>query len=191
MHTLIPTDNREEVRRRSMEALTPEIVEYIDACAKDEHATSHLISVLHKVQGHFGYLGREQMDAVAQLLQVPAAKVTGVATFYHFFRLEPRGRFVINVCLGTACYVKGAERVADKLCGELGIQFGETTKDGLFSLEGTRCLGTCGLAPVVMVEDKVYGDMTPDQIPALIEKYVFTAQREDKAETEPPSLLKS
>lgn len=179
MHTSA-TDNREEVRRRSVEALTPEIVAFIERCAGDTHATSHLISILHKVQSHFGYLGREQMDAVAQLLQVPAAKVTGVATFYHYFRLEPRGRFVINVCLGTACYVKGVERVADKLCEELGIQFGETTKDGLFSLEGTRCLGACGLAPVVMIEDKVYGDMTPDQIPALIEKHVFTAQREER-----------
>lgn len=181
MHTPTATDNREEVRRRSMEVLTPEIVAYIESCAQDEHATSHLISVLHKVQHHFGYLGREQMDAVAQLLQVPTAKVTGVATFYHFFRLEPRGRFVINVCLGTACYVKGVERVADKLREELGIQFGETTNDGLFSLEGTRCLGACGLAPVVMIEDKVFGDMTPDQVPALIEKHVFMAQREEKA----------
>lgn len=174
------TDNREEVRRRSIEALTPEIVAYIETCAQDAHASSHLISVLHKVQAHFGYLGREQMDAVAQLLQVPASKVTGVATFYHFFRLEPRGRFVINVCLGTACYVKGAERVADRLCEELGIHFGETTRDGLFSLEGTRCLGTCGLAPVIMIEDRIFGDMTPDQVPALLEKHVLQAQREDR-----------
>ncbi len=174
------TDNREEVRAASRAALTPEIVEYIEACAKDAQPHSHLISVLHKVQSHFGYLGREQMDAVAQLLQVPTSKVTGVATFYHFFRLEPRGRFVINVCLGTACYVKGAERVADKLKDELGIQFGETTSDGMFSLEGTRCLGACGLAPVVMIEDKVFGDMTPDQVPALIEKHRRTAQQESQ-----------
>ena len=159
------------MRRASAEALTPEIVAYIEKCAHDENAHSHLIGVLHKVQGHFGYLGREQLDAVAQLLQVPTAKVTGVATFYHFFRLEPRGRFVINVCLGTACYVKGAERIADRLKDELGIQFGETTTDGMFSLEATRCLGTCGLAPVVMIEDKVFGDMTPDQVPALLEKH--------------------
>lgn len=174
------TDNREAVRQSSIAALTPQIAEYIESCLADERPESHLISVLHKVQSHFGYLGREQLDAVAQLLQVPAAKVTGVATFYHFFRLHPRGKYVINVCLGTACYVKGAERVADKLKEELGIQFGETTKDGLFSLEGTRCLGACGLAPVIMVEDKVYGDMTADQAPALIEKYVMKAQREEK-----------
>ncbi|MBN1686483.1 MAG: NADH-quinone oxidoreductase subunit NuoE [Spirochaetales bacterium] len=181
MNNVTQTDNREEVRSRSMEALTPEIVAHIERCAADEHSESHLIGVLHKVQSHFGYLGREQMDAVAQLLRVPTAKVTGVATFYHFFRLEPRGRFVINVCLGTACYVKGAERIADRLREELGIQFGETTKDGMFSLEATRCLGTCGLAPVVMVEDKVFGDMTPDQVPALLEKHVKIWEEEKKA----------
>jgi len=179
MNTTIQTDNREEVRRKSMEALTPEIVQYIEQCARDEKSQSHLIGVLHRVQGHFGYLGREQLDAVAQLLQVPAAKVTGVATFYHFFRLEPRGRFVINVCLGTACYVKGAERVADRLKEELGVQFGETTSDGLFSLEGTRCLGACGLAPVVMIGDKVFGDMTPDQVPALLEKHAKMRDAEE------------
>ena len=179
-NTTIVTDNREEVRRISAEALTPEIVAFIESCTRGDHATSNLIGVLHRVQHHFGYLGREQLDAVAQLLQVPAAKVTGVATFYHFFRLEPRGRFIINVCLGTACYVKGAERVADRLADELGIAFGETTKDGLFSLESTRCVGTCGLAPVVVIGDKVYGNVTPDQVPGLIEKYVLLAQREDK-----------
>ncbi len=166
------TDNRDAVRRKSIEALTPEIVAYIDECARDEHPHSRLIGALHKVQAHFGYLGAEQLDAVAQLLQVPAAKVTGVATFYHFFRLEPRGKFVISVCLGTACYVKGAERVAERLQEELGIQYGETTSDGMFSLEGTRCLGACGLAPVVMVEDQIFGDMTADQVPALLEKYM-------------------
>ncbi len=177
MNTMITTDNREEVRRSSAEALTPEIVAYIETCNKGDHAAGNLISVLHRVQSHFGYLGREQLDAVAQLLQVPAAKVTGVATFYHFFRLEARGRYIISVCLGTACYVKGAERVADRLCDELGIGFGETTKDGLFSLESTRCVGTCGLAPVIVIGDKVYGNMTPDQVPGLIEKYVLMAQR--------------
>ncbi len=168
-------DNREEVRTKAVAALTPEIVAFIEECAADAHPSSHLIRVLHKVQGQYGYLSREQMDAVAQLLQVPASKVTGVATFYHFFRLEPRGKFIISVCLGTACYVKGAERVADKLQEELGIAFGETTSDGLFSLDATRCVGTCGLAPVVMIEDKVFGDMTADQIPALLEKYTKKA----------------
>ncbi len=175
------TDNREDVRNTAKAALTPEIVAFIEECMGDEHVHSQLIRVLHKVQGHYGYLGREQMDAVAQLLQVPSSRVTGVATFYHFFRLEPRGKYMLSVCLGTACYVKGAERIADKLQEELGIHFGETTKDKLFSLEATRCLGTCGLAPVVMIEDKVYGGMEPDQVPALLGKYTKMAQEEKKA----------
>jgi NADH:ubiquinone oxidoreductase subunit E len=175
------TDNREEVRAAAKAALTPEIVAFIEECVNDEHVQSHLIRVLHKVQSHYGYLNAAQMDAVAQLLQVPTSRVTGVATFYHFFRLEPRGKFMLSVCLGTACYVKGAERIADKLQEELGIHFGETTKDKLFSLEATRCLGTCGLAPVVMIEDKVYGGLEPDQIPGLVGKYTKMAQEEKKA----------
>ena len=174
------TDNREEVRVAAEAALTPEIVAFIEECTKGDHVQSQLIRVLHKVQGHFGYLGPAQMDAVAQLLQVPTSRVTGVATFYHFFRLEPRGRYMLSVCLGTACYVKGAERIADRLQEELGIRIGETTKDKLFSLEATRCLGTCGLAPVIMIEDKVYGGMEPDQVPALIGKYTKMAQDEKK-----------
>ena len=115
---------------------------------------SQLIAVLHKVQAEFGYLAEAHLDAVAQLLQVPAAKVAGVASFYHYFRLSPRGKFIINVCLGTACYVKGADRVAQKLMDELGIAFGETSTDGIFTLEAARCLGTCGLAPVLMSATK-------------------------------------
>lgn len=165
------TDNWSEVRDESEQVLPPEIVEAIEQVRGGEHSDSQLISILHKVQGHFGHLGREQLDAVAQLMQIPAAKVTGVATFYHFFRLTPRGQFMINLCMGTACYVQGADRVAEKLQDELGIEFGETTSDGLFSLEQSRCLGTCGLAPVMTVNDDVYGNVTPDKIPALLEKY--------------------
>jgi len=138
---------------------------------KEDNPESKLIKILQLVQEHYGFLGKTQMDAVAQLLQVPMAKVSGVATFYHFFRLVPRGKYLIRVCLGTACYVKGAERVVDKLREELGIQFGETTKDGLFSLEGTRCLGCCGLAPVVEINEEIFGQVTPDKIPAILERY--------------------
>jgi NADH:ubiquinone oxidoreductase subunit E len=111
-------------------------------------------------------------------MQIPLAKVTGVATFYHYFRLQPRGKYLINVCLGTACYVKGAEKVAQKLSDELGIHFGETSKDGIFSLESTRCVGTCGLAPVVMIGDEVHGPLTPGQVPALLESYLARAAEE-------------
>jgi len=137
---------------------------------------SQLIAVLHKVQAEFGYLAEAHLDAVAQLLRVPAAKVAGVASFYHYFRLSPRGKFVINVCLGTACYVKGADRVAQKLMDELGIAFGETSADGVFTLEAARCLGTCGLAPVLMVGDDVHPQVTPDQVPLILEKYLTKAR---------------
>jgi NADH:ubiquinone oxidoreductase subunit E len=168
----ITTDNWDEIQAVAKAALTEPIVQYIEKCNGGPEPTSQLISVLHKVQTHFGFLGPQQLDAVAQLLQVPAAKVAGVASFYHFFRLQPRGRFIINVCMGTACYVKGAERVAQKVMDELGITWGETSKDGVFTLEGSRCLGTCGLAPVIMINDVVHGSVTPDQVPGILEKYL-------------------
>ena len=111
------------------------------------------------------------MDALAHLLQVPAAKVSGVATFYNFFRSERPGKFKISICLGTACYVKGASRIADRFKQELGIDFGETSKDGMFTLEVARCLGTCGLAPVVTIGAEVYSQVTPDQVPVMLDKY--------------------
>jgi len=140
----IRTDNWEEVQQTASAALTPQIVEYIGHCRQDAQPAGHLISVLHKVQAHFGYLGAPQLDAVAQLLQVPAAKVAGVASFLPLLPPAAAGQFIINVCLGTACYVKGADRVAQKVMDELGITWGETTKDGVFTLEAARCLGTCG-----------------------------------------------
>ncbi len=170
-----PTDNWPQVEAASRAALTPEISDYVDACRHKPHPESHLISILHKVQGHFGYLANAQMDAVAQLLRVPAAKVTGVATFYHFFRLKPMGRFKVSVCLGTACYVKGAQAIADRLQAELGITYGETSADGMFTLEPARCLGTCGLAPVIMIDGNVHGPITADQVPAALEKYRLKA----------------
>ena len=152
------------------------IVAASPSAAGQPHAESQLIAMLHKVQAQYGYLSDSHLDAVAQLLQVPAAKVAGVASFYHFFRLQPRGKFMINVCLGTACYVKGADRVAQRVIDELGITWGETSKDGVFTLEGSRCLGTCGLAPVVMIDEEIHGDVTPDQVPALLEKYLKKAK---------------
>ncbi len=165
------TDNWEAVQKTSKAVLPAEIVQHIENCRQQPQSDSQLISILHKVQGHFGYLGKEQLDAVAQLLQVPTSTVTGVATFYHFFRLKPGGKYIISVCLGTACYVKGAPQIVDKLKAELGIDFGETTRDGRFSLEESRCFGTCGLAPVIMINNEVHGKVTPDQIPVLLRRY--------------------
>jgi NADH-quinone oxidoreductase E subunit len=147
-----------------------DIVEFIEACRRQPHPESQLIAVLHKVQERFGYLSVEKLDAVSQLLQVPAAKVTGVATFYHFFRLQPRGKYMINICMGTACYVKGSEKIAKRIKEELGIDFGQTTTDGQFSLNAALCLGTCGLAPVVMVNEEVHPNVTPEQVPVILAK---------------------
>jgi NADH:ubiquinone oxidoreductase subunit E len=108
------------------------------------------------------------MYEVAQRLQVPTAVVSGVATFYHFFRLQPRGKYAISVCLGTACFVKGADKILDAFRSELGIEVGETSSDGLFSLELSRCLGICALAPVVTINETVYSNVTVKQVPQLI-----------------------
>jgi NADH:ubiquinone oxidoreductase subunit E len=166
------TDNWAEVEATSRAVLGEDICQFIDQCRAEANSESQLIAVLHHVQAKYGYLAPAHQDAVAQLLQVPAAKVAGVASFYHFFRLQPRGKFIINVCLGTACYVKGADRVAQKLMDELGIKFGETSKDGVFTLEQSRCLGTCGIAPVVMIGEQIQGQVTADQVPAMLEKYL-------------------
>jgi NADH:ubiquinone oxidoreductase subunit E len=169
--TTTTTDNWTEIKAAAEAALPAAVVDFINSRKGAEHCESHLIAILHMVQNASGYLSKEQMDAVAQLAQIPLAKVTGVATFYHYFRLHPRGKHMINVCLGTACYVKGADKISQRLMSDLGIQFGETTKDGMFSLESTRCLGTCGLAPVVMVDDQVHGPIAPGDIATLLDKY--------------------
>jgi NADH:ubiquinone oxidoreductase subunit E len=176
----VNTDNWKEIKEASEAALPEHIVKYIENCLKEDMPESQLISILHTVQSHFGYLGKEQMNAVAQLLQVPTAKVTGVATFYHFFRFKPRGRFMISVCMGTACYVKGADKVLQRLIDELGISVGETSKDGLFTLEASRCLGTCGLAPVIMINEEVHGPISPEDVPFIIQKYRKKAKKEKK-----------
>ncbi len=169
-------DGRQAVVAAARAVLGEKISQFIDLCTQRPEPASQLIAVLHKVQAQFGYLGAEHLDAVAQLMQVPAAKVAGVASFYHFFRLQPRGKYSVNVCMGTACYVKGAERVAQRIMDELGVGWGETSRDGVFTLEGSRCLGTCGLAPVVMIGDDVHANVTPEQVPRILEKYIRAAR---------------
>jgi NADH:ubiquinone oxidoreductase subunit E len=174
---MISTDNWQEIEAACRAALPEDVVRFIESNRGQPHSNSQLIAVLHMVQDHSGYLSQEQMQAVSQLAQIPLAKVTGVATFYHYFRLVPRGKHMINLCLGTACYVKGADKVGQRIMSDLGIQFGETTKDGMFSLESTRCLGTCGLAPVVMIDNNVHGPVTPGEVSVILEKYM----KQDKA----------
>ncbi|MCI5846915.1 MAG: NADH-quinone oxidoreductase subunit NuoE [Clostridiales bacterium] len=130
-----------------------------------------LMPVLQQAQNIFGCVSEDVQKIIAEGLGVTLSEVYGVATFYSQFSLQPKGQYVCGVCLGTACYVKGSQAVLNKLCEELGVQPGNTTADGLFTVQATRCLGACGLAPVMMINDEVYGRLTPEQIPGILAKY--------------------
>ncbi|MHC5102081.1 MAG: NADH-quinone oxidoreductase subunit NuoE, partial [Planctomycetota bacterium] len=131
----------------------------------------YLIAVLHKAQALYGYLPQDVMDQVADKMQIPTAHIWGVATFYHYFNLKPVGKNIVSVCMGTACYVKGADKVLEALKRELGIKVGETTEDKLFTLQEARCLGACGIAPVIMINDKIYGELDAKKTVDLINQY--------------------
>lgn len=130
-----------------------------------------LIEVLHKAQQIFGYLPEEVQLFVGEKLDVPSSKVFGVVSFYSYFTTTPRGKYNISVCLGTVCFVKGADKLVSEFEKHLNIKNGETTLDGKFSLEGLRCVGACGLAPVVLVNDKVYGCVKVEDIPDILANY--------------------
>ncbi|MBS1412729.1 MAG: NADH-quinone oxidoreductase subunit NuoE [Christensenellaceae bacterium] len=130
-----------------------------------------LMPVMQKAQELFGYLSLEIQSVIAEALNVSVAEVYGVATFYAQFSLEPKGAYVIGVCTGTACYVKGAQAVLEKVESELNIPTGKTTKDGKFTIQATRCLGCCGLAPVMTINEDVYGRLKPEDIPGILAKY--------------------
>jgi len=131
----------------------------------------NLIMVLHKVQQEQGYISREAADQVAALLDVPLATIWGVVSFYHFFKLTKPGRHNIQVCLGTACYLKGSQAIIDELDKQLTLPVGAVTEDGNFSLEAVRCVGCCGLAPVMTVGGEVFGKVTKDQVSGIIAKF--------------------
>ncbi|MDD2524506.1 MAG: NAD(P)H-dependent oxidoreductase subunit E [Endomicrobiaceae bacterium] len=141
---------------------------FIAEIIKQDRPDSHLITVLHKAQELNGYLSREIMDLVSQEMNIPTSTIWGVATFYHYFKLNPVGKYNISVCMGTACYVKGGSEVLTAVKEELGIEIGQTTEDLLFSLHEARCIGACGLAPVAMINDKIYGELTPKKIIDII-----------------------
>lgn len=130
-----------------------------------------LIPVLHKAQDIFGFLPVDVQQHVADALELPVSEVYGVVTFYHYFTMQPRGRHTVNVCLGTACYVRGAKKVVEALREELGIALGETTEDRRFSLTAQRCFGACGLAPVIMVNDDVHGRVSPKKLSSILDQY--------------------
>lgn len=127
--------------------------------------------VLHKAQEIFGCLSLEVQKYISKELDIPVSDIYGVATFYSQFTLKPKGKYKIGVCMGTACYVKGSQAILDELVKELDMKVGDTTDDGLFTLEATRCLGACGLAPIIMINDDVYGRLKPEDIKEIVAKY--------------------
>ena len=152
--------------------LTPEVMsrvdEIIDRC-KDKPGS--LIPVLEECQKVVGYLPVELQDYIGACLNIPGSTVFGVVSFYSFFTMVPKGRHVIKVCMGTACYVRGIAEVLNRLQASLNLRVGLTTEDRRFSLEAVRCLGACGLAPVVVVDDDTHGGVTPDDIVHILEQY--------------------
>jgi NADH-quinone oxidoreductase subunit E len=152
----------------SPRVLTPELIEFIRQW-KDR--PGNLIMVLHKVQEVFGYVPRDIAFEVARRLDVPLAKIYGVLTFYHLFKLRKPGRHQIAVCMGTACYLKGAEELISEIGSLLDIGVNGITEDGEFSLESVRCIGCCGLAPVMTIDGEVYGRLTREMIPEILAKY--------------------
>ncbi|HOR85693.1 MAG TPA: NADH-quinone oxidoreductase subunit NuoE [Bacillota bacterium] len=154
----------DEAMKEKMEKLEEIITEH-----KDQKGS--LIPVLHETQELFGYIPEEAQRIISEKLNIPMAEIFGVATFYSRFTLNPRGENTIRVCLGTACYVKNAQGVLDKLEEELKVTSGSTTQDKKFTLEATRCLGCCGLAPVMMINEDVYGKLVPEDIPKILKDY--------------------
>ncbi len=138
----------------------------------------NLIMILHELQNHYGYVPRELSLQLSRLLDVPLARIYEVLTFYNFFKLEPPGKHRISVCMGTACYLKGAAQILEEVKNILNVKEGQTTEDGVFSLDVVRCLGCCGLAPVVMIDEKVYGKVKKSEITEIISKY-GNGKRED------------
>ncbi|MBE0641215.1 MAG: NAD(P)H-dependent oxidoreductase subunit E [Bacteroidales bacterium] len=142
-----------------------------EACRFFGNQPGELINVLHKAQSIVGYLPAEVQELIADELKVPVAKVYGVVTFYSFFSMLPKGRNPISICTGTACYVRGAEKVLDEFRKQLNINIGETTPDGKFSINCLRCVGACGLAPVVTIGDKTYGRVAPEEVKTILKEY--------------------
>ena len=160
---------RENCNNLITQDLYNQLEQFIDELSEKKGA---LITVLHKAQSLFGYLPQEVQIFIGKKLQIPAAQVYGVVSFYSFFTMVPKGKYPISVCLGTACYVRGADKVLEAFKKQLGIEIGETTEDGKFSLDALRCVGDCGLAPVVLIGDKVYGGIhSADEVAKILNEY--------------------
>jgi NADH-quinone oxidoreductase subunit E/NADP-reducing hydrogenase subunit HndA len=140
-------------------------------CSDFGNQGSELINVLHQVQGKLGYLPAEVQEVIAKELNISVAKVYGVVTFYSFFTMIPMGEYPISICMGTACYVRGSEQVLEEFKRQLKVEVGQSTPDGKFSLNCLRCVGACGLAPVVMIGEKVFGRVSPQMVKNIIAEY--------------------
>ena len=154
-----------------LEANEEKIKEFKAFMEENKDKEGALMAVLHEAQHKFGYLPREIQDMISREMKIPVSEIYGVVTFYSQFTLVPKGKYDIGVCLGTACYVRGAKDILDKIEGELGISVGQTTPDGRFSISPTRCLGACGLAPVIVINEDVHGRLKPDDVKAILDKY--------------------
>jgi NADH-quinone oxidoreductase subunit E len=155
------------------QALTPELKAFI---AEWKSKPGNLIMVLHQVQEHFGYIPRKVAFEVADLLGVPLARIYGVITFYNFFKLTRPGRNRVQVCMGTACYLRGGEDIILEVEEMLGVGLNTVTPDGEFSIEAVRCLGCCGLAPVMVINGAVYGKVKMESLPGILAQYKKTSQ---------------
>ena len=143
----------------------------LEICGRYKNEKTPLIMILSDIQNEYGYIPLEVQELVSKETGISVAEIYGVVTFYSFFSLEPKGKYVIGCCLGTACYVKGAQQVIDKFSDLLKIKPGETTKDGLFTLDALRCIGACGIAPAVSINGTVYPKMTVDQVQKVIDEF--------------------
>ncbi|HSW00263.1 MAG TPA: NADH-quinone oxidoreductase subunit NuoE [Sedimentisphaerales bacterium] len=172
------TLTKERATPATHEEKLAELKAHMAELQKQENPHSQLISILHKAQGLYGYLPNHVMDEIALTMGIPTAHIWGVATFYHYFKLTPPGRYEIALCLGTACYVKGAAQILQVIKDELKIDVGGVTEDGVFSLAPARCLGACGLAPVAMIGEKIHGELTPRKIVQIIKDYRKQAEKD-------------
>ena len=155
-----------------MGALKAEAVAKIrEICGRYKDEKTPLMMILSDIQNEYGYIPLEVQQIVSEKTGISVADIYGVVTFYSFFSLEPKGKYVIGCCLGTACYVKGAQQIIDKFSEILGIKPGQTTSDGLFTLDALRCIGACGIAPAVSINGKVYPKMTVPSVATVIEEY--------------------
>lgn len=177
----IEENMKEEIRRKNesqMETmLNDEIIEKIKLWEKKE---GNLIMIFHEVQDHFGYVPRKAAFEISEMLDVKLARIYEVLTFYHYFKLEPPGKYIISVCMGTACYLKGAPAIVDSIKNILNVEEGCATKDGLFQLELVRCIGCCGVAPAISINGEVYSNVNEKEIPDIINKYLKQEKSKSK-----------